>query len=290
MLTILTKINTKNTIENSINSIDRLNELVTIVTEESQLKEAQKILVVSENDISASLDWDDTEPPYLFPDIEFSQENLLAMVFYKLGNHQKAFEFISEENSLHNHLLIATHLQFGYAINEDMQAFAKETSQHNNCIIEQYGNVVSQCDSNQLKALYTEALANASNDELRLFTIKHFVNFLLDANAYQEAEKILRLSLPKAISEASKNAINSLLANTLMAQLKMPYNTNKLVEIQELQQASIAFYEDKKLKVNAGLILIEASEIANFQEDFINSKIILIKLFYILKKQIFQNF
>ncbi len=272
MLTILTKINTKNTIENSINSIDRLNELVTIVTEESQLKEAQKILVVSENDISASLDWDDTEPPYLFPDIEFSQENLLAMVFYKLGNHQKAFEFISEENPLHNHLLIATHLQFGYAINEDMQAFAKETSQHNNCIIEQYGNVVSQCDSNQLKALYTEALANASNDELRLFTIKHFVNFLLDANAYQEAEKILRLSLPKAISEASKNAINSLLANTLMAQLKMPYNTNKLVEIQELQQASIAFYEDKKLKVNAGLILIEASEIANFQEDFINSK------------------
>ena len=57
-----------------------------------------------------------------------------------------------------------------------------------------------------------------------------------------------------------------------MLQLKLPYDKNKLVEIQELQQASIAFYEERELKVNAGLILIDASEIANFQEDFISSK------------------
>jgi hypothetical protein len=272
VLTILTKTDKKSIIETAIDSIERLNELVEIVTSGNQLQNSNKILVVSNENISSSLDWDDTEPPYLFPDLEFSQENLLAMVFYKLGNHQKAFEFMPKENPFYNHLLIATHLQFGYDISENMHAFAKETSQHNNCIIEQYGNLVSRCDTNKLKALYTEALANAPNDELRLFTIKHFVNFLFDTNAYSEAEKILRLSLPKAISEASKNAVNSLLANTLMAQLKMPYDTSKLLEIQELQQTSIKFYEERKLKVNAGLILIEASEIANFQEDFISSK------------------
>jgi hypothetical protein len=57
-----------------------------------------------------------------------------------------------------------------------------------------------------------------------------------------------------------------------MSQLKLPYEKNKLVEIQELQQGSISFYEEQGLKVNAGLILIDASEIANFQEDFISSK------------------
>jgi hypothetical protein len=272
VLTILTTTNNNNTVETIIQSIERLNELVDIVTSENQLNKVNKTLVVSEKGISASLDWNDTEPPYLFPEIEFSKENLLAMVFYKLGNHQKAFEFITDDNSFYNHLLIATHLQFGYDINEDLHSFAKATSQHNNCIIEQYGNIVSRFDTNTLKASYTEALANAPNDEFRLFTIKHFVNFLLDINAVSEAEKILRLAISKAISEESKNAISSLLATTLMSQLKLPYDKNKLVEIQELQQDSIAFYEERKLKVNAGLILIDASEIANFQEDFIESK------------------
>jgi len=272
VLTILTTTKSKKIIEAAIQSIDRLSELVDVVTNENQLQKMNKVLVVSEKDISASLDWNDTEPPYLFPKVEFSKENLLGMVFYKLGNHQKAFEFISEENSFYRHILIATHLQFGYEISEDMYAFARKYSQHNQCVIEQYGNVNKRCDTNELKALYTEALASAPNDELRLFTIKHFVNFLLDTNAYLEAEKVLRLALPKAISDESKNALHSLLATALMSQLKLPYNKNMLVEIQELQQASIIFFEEWELKVNAGLILIDASEIANFQADFISSK------------------
>ena len=280
MLTILTKTNTENTIKTIINSIDRLDELVEIVTNDNSVQSSNKTLVVSNNAISASLDWNDTEPPYIFPKLLFSKENLLAMIFYKLGNHQKAFEFLSEENPFYNHLLIAIHLQFGYDITEEMYAFTESVlsevevtnSQHNNCIIQHYGNLATRSDANTLKALYAEAIANAPNDELRLFTIKHFVNFLLDTNAYAEAEKILRLSMSKAISEASKNAINSQLATVLMAQLKLPYNTDQLAEIQELQQASIAFYEERELKVNAGLLLIDASEIANFQEDFIASK------------------
>ena len=272
MLTILTKTNTKKTLETIINSIDRLCELVEIVTNENSVQNANKILVVSNDTINASLDWNDTEPPYLFPELEFSKENLLALVFYKLGNHQKAFEFLSEENPFYNHLLIATHLQFGYDISEDMYAFSETDSKHNKCIIEQYGNLTSRCDANTLKGLYAEAIANAPNDELRLFTIKHFVNFLMDTNEYVEAEKVLRAVLPKAISDTSKNAMNTQLASVLMVQLKLPYNTDRLTEIQELQQASIAFYEERGLKVNAGLILIDASEIANFQEDFISSK------------------
>lgn len=272
MLTILTTTNSKNKIETIINSIDRLHELVEIVTDENSIQSANKTLVVSNDSISTSLDWNDTEPPYLFPELVFSEENLLAMVFYKLGNHQKAFEFISEENPFYNHLLIATHLQFGYEITEDMYAFAEMNSQHNKCIIQQYGNIAKRVDANNLKTMYAEAIANATNDEFRLFTIKHFVNFLLDTNAYAEAEKVLRLAIPKAISTASKNAMNTQLATVLMVQLKLPYNAERLTEIQALQQESIAFYEERDLKVNAGLILIDASEIANFQEDFINSK------------------
>ena len=48
MLTILTTTNTKETIETTIQSIERLNELVDVVTDENQLPKANKILVVSE--------------------------------------------------------------------------------------------------------------------------------------------------------------------------------------------------------------------------------------------------
>ena len=236
MLTILTKTNNETIIKSIIHSIDRLNELVEIVTNENLAQSSNKILVISDNLISASLDWNDTEPPYLFPELSFSKENLLGIIFYKLGNHQKAFEFISEENPVYNHLLIATHLQFGYDITEDMCAFVELGSLHNRCIIEQYGTIKLRRDVIALKTLYAEAIANAPNDELRLFTIKHFVNFLLDTNAYAEAEKVLRLAIPRAISSESKNAINTQLASVLMAQLKVPYNLDSLAEIQELQQ------------------------------------------------------
>ena len=94
MLTILTKTNNETIIKSIIHSIDRLNELVEIVTNENLAQSSNKILVISDNLISASLDWNDTEPPYLFPELSFSKENLLGIIFYKLGNHQKAFEFI----------------------------------------------------------------------------------------------------------------------------------------------------------------------------------------------------
>jgi len=272
VLTILTTTKTKAAVVSAIDSIERLEELVTVQTEDATLQSSDKVLIISESMMSSSIDWNDTEPPYLFPEIPFSKENLLAMVFYKLGNHQKAFEFILEEDSLYQHLLIATHLQFGYEINTAMHAFAKANSKHNTCIIEQYGNITKVSDASIIKALYTEAIAEAPIDELRLFTIKHFVNLLLDTNAYTEAEKVLRIALPKAISDASKNAMKTLLASTLMAQLKLPYEAERLNEIQELQQECIAYYEAENLTVNAGLMLIEASEIANFQEDFISSK------------------
>jgi len=224
VLTISTT-NKNDAILAAIATIERLSELVTVEQDETQLSNTH-------------------------------------MIFYKLGNHQKAFEFVSQENSFYNHLLIATHLQFGYDITEDMYAFAKAESQHNGCIVQQYGAGQIEKDSNRLKASYAEAIASAPNDEYRVFTIKHFVNFLLDIKAYDEAEKVIRIAMPKAISTDAQNAMRTLLSTALMAQIKMPY----------------------------GLLLIDASEIANFQEDFIASKNYINKAILYFKEADIQEF
>ncbi len=288
MITILTTISNKQSITEAINSIDRLTELVDVVSHESEINPTSKLIVVNDNSIKIALDWYDTEPPYLISSVPFSSENLLAIVFYKLGNQQKAFEFVSEENSLYNELLIATHLQFGYDISEAM--FSKVVSIHNQCVIHHYGNYVNRCTAEELKKLYVEAIETTSNDELKIFTAKHYSNFLLDGNAYSEAEQLMRSLVNKAISNEAKITLDIQLATALMAQLKLPYDKNKLEEISELFQIGINFYETNGQKINAGLLYVDASEIANFQKNYILSKDLINKAILYFKEEDIPEF
>ena len=288
MITILTTTNYNSSITKAITSIDRLNELVTVVSNTEDIDKASKLLIVEDDLISTTLDWHDTEPPYVFPKVNFTSNNLLALVFYKLGNQQKAFEFLSEENTLYHHLLTATHLQFGYDISDEM--LSKVEVLHNQCIIQHYGNYSNRCNTEQLKDLYLKAIESASNDEIKIFSAKHYSNLLLDVNAFKSAEKLMRSLQEKAISPEAKNAIDIQLASALMAQLQLPYDSNKLDEISELFQKGIRFYESMNLKVNAGLLYVDASEIANFKDDYIESKNLINKAILIFKEEDIPEF
>jgi len=271
MLTIITKTNTEE-VKNTIASIERLDELVVIVDNFDVIEGATKVLVVEENFIKTKIDWFDAEPPYLFPTVDFSLNNLLALVFYKLGNHQKVFEFVSEQNVLYNHLLIATNLQYGYAITNEQIQFLENTSTHNLAIANNFGITNPIIGNNMLQNIYEEAIKNGKTDAEKLFSVKHYVNLLLDNGLHKDAVKLIRSVTNIATSEEEKNAMNHLLSSCLMAQISMPYSKGKLTEIADLQQKSIAYYNTNDLKINAGLLLIDASEIASYKEDFVKSK------------------
>ena len=206
MLTILTRTDTSQQVEDAVASVNRLDELVTVTIDANIIVDL-KTLVVDSDKIIIPLDWYDLEPPYIFPNTPFTKENLLALVFYKIGNHQKAFEFVNEDSALYYHLLIATHLQFGYEISE-----------------------------------------------------------------LETAKKLAREQASIAISDDAKNAMNTHLAGILMAQLQVPYNQQGLDSVHELQLQSIAHFEAKGQKIQAGMLLVDAAEVANFKEDFIASK------------------
>ena len=188
MITILTTTDIYQKVQMAIASVDRLDELVSITEHADTIKD-HKSLVIDSDEITIPLDWYDLEPPYVFPKTSLSQENLLALVFYKLGNHQKAFEFISEENPLYHHLLIATHLHFGYEISADMVDFCSNTSLHNTAILGYYGVVEKPRDFNELQNGFAKALSNAENDEIKVFTAKHYLNLLLDAGDLDKAKQ-----------------------------------------------------------------------------------------------------
>ncbi len=271
MLTILTTTDTHQHVQETIGFINKLDELVSI-TQNYKALEDLKSLTVDTNGITVPLDWYDLEPPYLFPRIPFTQDNLLALVFYKLGNHQRAFEYVSEESPLYHHILIATHLQFAYEISEDMIVFAHKNSFHNLVVMYHYGVLQKQIEFIDLKNLYEEALYKAKNDEVKVFTSKHYLNFLLDNGELKAAKQLAEEQLTIAISEDAKNAINTHMAGILMAQLQVPFSNEKLDEVLDLQLQSIANFEAKGLKIQAGMSLVDAAEVANFKEDYIASK------------------
>tara|TARA_R110000744_G_scaffold9421_4_gene30161 strand:+ start:13642 stop:15072 length:1431 start_codon:yes stop_codon:yes gene_type:complete len=252
-------------------SVNRLDELVTVTIDANIIVDL-KTLVVDSDKIIIPLDWYDLEPPYIFPNTPFTKENLLALVFYKIGNHQKAFEFVNEDSALYYHLLIATHLQFGYEISEDMVVFSHKSSSHNLAILHHYGMLQNSVGLINIKAFYKEAIKRSENDEVKVFTTKHFLNLLLDVGELETAKKLAREQASIAISDDAKNAMNTHLAGILMAQLQVPYNQQGLDSVHELQLQSIAHFEAKGQKIQAGMLLVDAAEVANFKEDFIASK------------------
>lgn len=270
MLTILTTTDHKSEVEEAINSVDRLTELVDIAITTAEVSETDKLLVVN-SEIKVPMDWYDSEPPYLFPAFKFSENNLLAIIFFKLGNHQKSFEYVGEKDLLYNHLLIATHLQFGYEISKEMLQLS-EDFKHNKAIINHYGNLQNPIQLSTLEAMYKDAIENSVNDEVKLFSGKHFINLLLDHSKIKEAIEVIRKLSSLAISSAAQNAMDVHSGSVLISQLKLPYNDDELTEILSLRNSSIAFYESRDQKVLAGLMLMEAAEIANFQRDFMLSK------------------
>ncbi|HKL40625.1 MAG TPA: hypothetical protein VJ894_08100, partial [Cryomorphaceae bacterium] len=242
MLTILTKTELRESVEHAIASIDRLHELVRVVSQTDEVTDL-KTLVVGADQISIPFDWYDSEPPYAIPKVSFSEENLLALVFLKLGNHQKAFEFVEEGSALFHHLLIATHLQFGYEITDEMLAFAKETSPHNNAVAKYYGQLSNAHHHQDLKEAFTAAIKEAENDEIRIFSLKHYLNLLLDIGSIEEAKKLIEDYSKLAISEDAKFALDLQLTAILKEELRLPYQAESLNQILDLQLAGIDTYE-----------------------------------------------
>lgn len=282
MITIQTTIEHESKIIEYISSVDQLEELVNIALNDEGKKLDSNLILIENGLIKQNVDWYDREPPMLFSELIFDKNNFLGLVFYKLGNHQMAFEYITVKNEFYNDLLTATHLQFGYQVSEEM--YSKLDSYHNRSIVQHYAVCEKPCTADDLSELYRKAIKNSENDECKLFTAKHYTNFLIDKGAFSEAEELIRKLQPKAISREAKINLDVLLASAMMAQLKMPYETATLKEILYLFKKGVEFYESKGQQVNAGLLYIEASEVANFDNDFVASKDLINKAISIFKE------
>ncbi len=291
MLSIFTKTNYSEEVNKIVNSIDRLDELVSVSDDSDiAIQGSQKVLIVNDEGIRCALDWHDTEPPYLFDTIEYNRDNLLALIFFKIGNHQKAFEYIEEESDIYHHLLIVFHLLNGQKIENTQLEFLKATSAHNYAIVAHYGDTDDSFSFDQVEKLYENAIDSATNDELRTYSAKNYISLLVDGGNDDKALRLIADMKPIAISDESKVALIALKSSILMTQLAIPYDVKKLEEVKNLFEETITYYEKNQLKIKAGLMLIDASEVANFQAEYIISKDLITKAIQYFKEEDIPEF
>ena len=287
MLTISTTTDHYSEVSNIIKTVPRLDELVRVVDLMGDV--LPTTLLVENHTLKIALDWNDNAPPYLIPPMSLSKANLLAIIFYKLGNYAEIEKYVPTESTLYRHLLIPIYIQAGHEITESMLELANE-NEHNRCIVQHYGNCPVAWSNVELETAYRKALANSPNDEFKIFTAKQYLNFLIDTDNLEAAETVIEKLKPQAISDDAVNSLRVLSATLKIHQIRRPYNSAQLAQILDLLTTSIRFYEQRTETDQAGILLLEAGQIANFQKDFSHSKKLLDRAIKYFKASDLQEF
>jgi tetratricopeptide (TPR) repeat protein len=261
-----------------INSEYRLNELVEIKDFLKQKPEPSgHALVVNSKGIAHPIDWYNVSPPYILPErIPLSKNTLLGLVFAKLGNYEKAYSYLADEKFLLKKIDTINRLQNGYPTDPSVLTIENDFFEeyrfvHNHAILRHYGASEEAVDVEKMRYFYHEALQCAPNDEYRAFSAKHYASLLLDLDDLAQAEDLLLKAIKYALSDDAKAELKAVLCSVWMKKLVIPYDQTLLTNLKEMIWDVMKYYESKERQVEVGLLLIDASHIANIADSFSES-------------------
>lgn len=271
-------------IETFIHTEDRLSELVKIHDSMEVRPEANaNSLIVDSRGILTALDWQNTSPPYLLSNpLPLEKNILLALIFSRLDNDEKAWSYLEQHPLLQFDVGVSKRLQYGYQIglqelNEVVKYIDKQNDLeqyrllHNSAVVRHYGYLDTEVPYPEIARYYEKALEQATNEEYRAFTAKHYSTLLLDAGELEGAIELLETCIEKAISEEANFSLKAVLTNVWMKQLVVPYDEHLLEKLKSTLWEVLQFFEKQDRNAEAGLLLVDAAHIANISDSFSES-------------------
>lgn len=266
MLSILCSDQKLDAIKSDIETIEEFASIINVTTKQADCIPSKTLLIENEQ-IIKSADWFDNQPPYLLPHIPYNKGNLIALLYFGLMNYEKAFEHCEPTSPLYLHLSIVKAIQFGTPICQEQYELASK-SKHNTCIIHQYGNYQNRLSFDELVELYKVTIKSARSNELMFFSTKHYINLLIDIGAFKDAEVVIRSIIDKKVSPEAKIGLELQLGTVMMQGLQEPFDHLKIDEILKYFNEGIHYYESYSLYINAGLLLIDTSQLSKYKNDF----------------------
>ena len=219
MLSIFVELNHLIEVKEAIDSENRLNELIDIQTVDNDFCD----FLITENEIHANIDWSENLPPILLNNpLNFDSSTLLSLIFLKLGNWEKVYEYCSKDKKYLDDLDLINRLQANLLVEipaepiNEFGTFDHYRRWHNRAVVLHRGNTHENVEGHLTRTAYEKSLLNAPNSDYRAFSGKYFVTFLLDNGLIVEAEQVLK----KCISDVSETHIKAELQSILNNFLK----------------------------------------------------------------------
>jgi tetratricopeptide (TPR) repeat protein len=270
MISIYTSYSFESAIKKAIASELRLDELVTIKTiSQAEPLASANDFIVDERGIVFTIDWHNVSPPILLTQpLAYHTTTLLGLIFARLGNYERAYDLLAQETLL----LHAIDAQVRLAQNVEFEtapAVGNEyRSTHNAAIVAHYGEVATPVPFDEMRHAYYVAMSAAPNDELKAFTAKHYATLLADTGDTKNAELILLEAIKYALTETARIELKTLLSTIWLDRLMVPYDELLMTQLKELLWECLTHYEKTERPLQAALVLMDASQVANFNESF----------------------
>lgn len=224
-------------------------------------------LVLTDDTILWPMDWFNREPPFLFPVLPAMGNTVLALVLTKLGHYELALQY-SEDPVLTSTIECFQEITGG-------EPTSKKTwsndyiGTHNQAIFRHYAH--QKHDDPPISAVYEKAIALAPDVTMAAFTVRHYGVYLLDHGQVEQAESELRRQLNQPLPDEAGFALKFDLVNIIVKQLALPYDPVLIEELKKMTWDTLQYYETSGMHVATAMLLVEASEIANTQESYLES-------------------
>ncbi|MEL6140291.1 MAG: hypothetical protein AAFU67_01570, partial [Bacteroidota bacterium] len=230
--------------------------------------------LVRDRKIIPIIDWYNSAPPYLLPNVELNQPNFLGLIFAKYGALEKARQYLQHENpTLWRDLIIMDRLLTGLVVLpeqlvSDYSEYDEFRLMHNQAIIHHYAAPEGIFDPKRVRYFYEEALNAAPNDEYRAYTLARYAGFLADFGDFKVAEPLLAAGIEKALTEEAKLELKKELATIWMHQLSVPYDQDLLEKLKTTISEVVANLTQQGRELEMGICLIDAAQVATISESF----------------------
>jgi len=264
MITIYTSVDLLDQIQNLIETEDRLNELVNFsdkICDQTSIK-------VNATTIEIFPDWDNTQPPLLFPTLQFDNKILLGIIYTKLNNFEKAYSLFKDNTEILNIIDLLNRLQNGVIIDFSLFSGDDNITLHNRAVAMQYGTCESQFAIEDIIDTYCKAIKNNDNLNHSLYTNYLLSQLYIDILDMNKAQELINSILSKNVTKKIEFACKDLLSKIWISQISIPYDQIFLEKIKNILWECLEYFESENKEVESAMILLDAGYVATISNSF----------------------
>jgi len=265
-----------------IESVDRLDELITVQQADIIMPGISNAIYINENRIHILPDWLDKRPAIVFPsEIPFNKNSFLGTVFGMLGNGEKYPQYFTNYPAMlfiFDLIQSITKGEEGDSALENILSrtkfvhpFENYAFNHNVAIALNYGHYSDEINADAIDAHYADALQLAFEPSFKAYTLKYYATFLIDNGDPAAAARIIDQQTFKTLDDYPKYSLERVWCQAAMKQLASFYDENLNAELKSRLWETLEFFDKEKHKTIAAFLWMDAATVANLSNSYAES-------------------